>query len=149
MDDPIFEEYIQSLHSINPTINDFFMRDEWMNKNHIQPNVYSEKYYREMNNNNWKFLKKLNNKGKLSFYEDIFKSDLESSIHLEEDYLIYYYMPINIRSNKLIVYVGDCSGEGWYKFNIKKDYTDFLKRIQSLDDITNEIIKKNEIWYSG
>tara|TARA_Y100000996_G_C22554961_1_gene655194 strand:+ start:1458 stop:3062 length:1605 start_codon:yes stop_codon:yes gene_type:complete len=142
MDDPIFEEYIQSLHSINPTINDFFMRDEWMNKNHIQPNVYSEKYYREMNNNNWKFLKKLNNKGKLSFYEDIFKSDLESSIHLEEDYLIYYYMPINIRSNKLIDYVGDCSGEGWYKFTIKKDYTDFLKRIQSLDDITNEIIKK-------
>ena len=24
MDNPIFEEYIQELHNINPTINDFF-----------------------------------------------------------------------------------------------------------------------------
>lgn len=44
MDNPIFEEYIQELHNINPTINDFFMRDEWNDKNHIQPNVYSSEY---------------------------------------------------------------------------------------------------------
>ena len=46
MDNPIFEEYIQELHNINPTINDFFMREEWNNKNHIQPNVYSDEYDR-------------------------------------------------------------------------------------------------------
>ena len=142
MDNPIFEEYIQSLHTLNPTINDYFIRDEWNNKNHIQPNIYSEKYYSEINKNNKNILKKLKKKENLSFYEKILKDDLEKSIHLEEDYLIYYYMPINIRHNKLVQYVGDCSGEGWYKFSNKVDYINFLKRLKSLDGITDEIIKK-------
>ena len=59
MDDPIFEEYINELHTINPTINDFFMRDEWNVKNHIQPNIYSEEYYKKINDMNKKFLKRL------------------------------------------------------------------------------------------
>ena len=92
MDDPIFEEYINELHTINPTINDFFMRDDWNVKNHIQPNIYSEEYYKKINDMNKKFLKRLKKKDNLSFYEEIFKNDLESSIHLEEDYLIYYYI---------------------------------------------------------
>ena len=142
MDDPIFEEYIKSLHSINPIINDYFMKDEWNHKNHIQPNVYSEKFYSEINKNNKNILNKLKKKEGLSFYEKILKEDLENSIHLEEDYLIYYYMPINIRHNKLIDYVGDCSGEGWFTFDVKNDYLTFIKRLKSLDDITDEIIKK-------
>ena len=131
MDNPIFEEYIQSLHSLNPTINDYYMRDEWNNKNHIQPNIYSEKYYSEINKNNKNILKKLKKKEELSFYEKILKENLETHIHLEEDYLIYYYMPINIRHNKLIDYVGYCSGEGWYNFTNKVDYNNFLKRLKS------------------
>ena len=134
MDDPIFEEYLVELHTINPTINDFFMRDEWKDKNHIQPNIYSEEYYKKINDMNKKFLKRLKKKGELSFYEEIFKNDLESSIHLEEDYLIYYYMPISLRQNILLDYVGDCSGEGSYRFDNKKDYENFLKRLKSLDD---------------
>ena len=62
MDNPIFEEYIQSIHTLNPTINDYFIRDEWKDKNHIQPNIYSEKYYSEINKNDNKILKKLKKK---------------------------------------------------------------------------------------
>ena len=142
MDNPIFEEYLQALHSINPTINDFFMRDEWGNKNHIQPNIYSEEYFKEENSMNKYFLKKLEKSDKLSFHEKIFKEDLETDIHTEEGYNIFYYMPVNMRNNILINYVGSCSGEGWFTFSVKKDYLDFLKRLESLDDITNEIIKK-------
>ena len=142
MDDPIFEEYINEIHTINPTINDFFMRDGWNDKNHIQPNIYSEEYYKKINDMNKKFLKRLKKKGELSFYEEIFKNDLESSIHLEEDYLIYYYMPLSLRHNILLDYVGDCSGEGRYRFDNKKDYENFLKRLKSLDDIIDEAIKK-------
>ena len=69
MDDPIFEEYINELHTINPTINDFFMRDGWNVKNHIQPNIYSEEYYKKINDMNKKFLKRLKKKDELSFYE--------------------------------------------------------------------------------
>ena len=76
MDNPIFEEYIQSLHSINPTINDYFMRDEWNNKKHIQPNIYSEKYYKELNKINKVFLQRLKNIDNLSFYEKILKKDM-------------------------------------------------------------------------
>lgn len=142
MDNPIFEEYLNEVHSINPTINDFFMRDEWNDKNHIQPNIYSENHYKKINSMNKTFLKRLQKKDELSFYENMFKNDLESYVHLEEDYLIYYYMPIDIRSNILIDYVSDCSGEGGYTFDEKKDYLNFLKRLKSLDDITDEIIKK-------
>ena len=85
---------------------------------------------------------KLKKKGELSFYENILKDNLQQSINLEENYLIYYYMPINMRSNKLIDYAGDCSGEGWYTFRGKIDYINFLKRLKSLDEITDEIIKK-------
>ena len=112
MDNPIFEDYLNELHKINPTINDYFMREEWENKNHIQPNVYSEKYYKDLNRLNKDFLKRLNKKHELNFYEKIFKKDLESSIHLEEDYKIYYYMPINMRDNILLEYVSDYAGEG-------------------------------------
>ena len=142
MDDPIFEEYLVEIHNINPTINDFFMRDEWNDKNHIQPNIYSEEYYKNLNDINKKFFKRLECKKILSFYEEIFKNDLESSIHLEEDYLIYYYMPISLRNNILLDYVGDCSGEGSYSFDNKKDYENFLKRLKSLNSIVDEAIKK-------
>lgn len=142
MDNPIFEEYLIELHKINPTINDFFIRKEWESKNHIQPNVYSEEYYRKINDLEKFFLKRLNKKEKLSFYEKIFKSDIEASIHLEKDYKIYYYMPINMRDNILLEYVSDCSGEGTYNYDTKEKYIDFLKRLKSLDEITDEIIKK-------
>ena len=62
MDNPIFEEYIQELHNINPTINDFFMRDEWNDKNHIQPNVYSSEYDHKYLKLCKLFLKKLKKK---------------------------------------------------------------------------------------
>jgi prolyl oligopeptidase len=142
MDNPIFEDYLNELHKINPTINDYFMRDEWENKNHIQPNVYSEKYYKDLNRLNKDFLKRLNKKYELNFYEKIFKKDLDSSIHLEEDYKLYYYMPINMRDNILLEYVSDSSGEGGFRFDAKKDYENFVKRLKSLDGITEEIIKK-------
>ena len=92
MDDPIFEEYLDEIHSINPTMNDFFMRDEWNDKNHIQPNIYSEEYNKKINHVHKKFLKRLKGKEELSFYEELFKKDLQSSIHFEEGYLIYYYI---------------------------------------------------------
>ena len=142
MDNPIFEEYLNDLHSITPTINDFFMRDEWNHKNHIQPNIYSEEYYKKLNEMNKKYLKRLEQKKELSFYEKIFKKDLQTYIHLEEDYLIYYYMPISIRENILLDYVSDCSGEGGYRFDTKKDYENFLKRLKSLNAIIDEAIKK-------
>jgi len=142
MDDPIFEEYLVELHNINPTINDFFMREEWNDKNHIQPNIYSEVFYKKVNDMHKKFLKRLEQKKELSFYEEIFKKDLKSYIHFEEGYLIYYYMPISLRGNILLDYVGDCSGEGGYRFDTKKDYENFLKRLRSLNGIVDEAIKK-------
>ena len=51
-------------------------------------------------------------------------------------------MPINSLNNILIDYVNECSGNGYYTFKTNKDYTDFMKRLQSLKGITNEIIDK-------
>jgi len=138
----IFDEYINDLLKINPTINDFFLKDGYDNKKHIQPNVYSEKYYKTINDLNKKYLKILNKKEKLSFHEKILKHDLKDEIHLEEGYKIYFYMPIDIRDNIIIDYVTECSGNGFFKFKTKKDFYDFISRLKSLDDITNEVINK-------
>ena len=70
------------------------------------------------------------------------KEDISHYIHLDNEYKIYFYMPINIQDNILIKYVTDCSGNGFYRFEIKKDYMDFISRLKSLDSITDEIIKK-------
>lgn len=137
----IFDRYIDELLNINPTINDFFLKDGFEDKKHIQPNVYSEEYYKENNTLNKKYLKILK-KGELSFHERILKQDLEDAIHLEEGYKIYFYMPIDLRSNILIDYVTECSGNGFYIFKKKKDSIDFLSRLKSLDAITDEIIDK-------
>ena len=66
MDDnlPICDQYLNELFFIDPTINDFFLKDEWTKKNlgGIQPNIYSEKYYKDNLNLNKKYLKILNKK---------------------------------------------------------------------------------------
>ena len=123
MDNPIFEDYLNELHKINPTINDFFIREGWNDKNHIQPNIYSEEYYKNVNDLNRRFLKRLNKIDRLNFFENIFKKDLESYVHLEEDYKIYYYMPINMRDNILLEYVSECSGEGGLTNMIQRKIT--------------------------
>ena len=138
----IHDDYIKDYYNINPTINDFFLKDEWTNRKGEQPNIYSEEYYRRMNNLNKKYVKILKKKKNLSVYEKILKRDIEHSIHMEEGYMIYYYMPINISSNLLIHYVSECSGDGYYHFRTKKDYVYFLSRLKSLNGVTDEIIKK-------
>ena len=42
------DKYLYELIEINPTINDFFILKEFIHKRHIQPNVYSERYYEKL-----------------------------------------------------------------------------------------------------
>ena len=120
----IFDEYINDLLKINPTINDFFLKDGYEDKKHIQPNVYSEEYYKQLNDLNKRYLRTINKKSKLSFHERIFKQDLKDSTHLEEGYKIYYYMPIDIRGNIIIDYVTECSGNGFFIEECEKSNID-------------------------
>ena len=136
--DLLLGEYV----NLNPTLNDFFMEEKWAKKRHIQPNIYSEDYYRKQLLIDKKYLRILENKETLTYYDRIIKDDLLRSVHYEEDYQIYMFMPINSLNNILIDYVNECSGHGYYTFKTNKDYTDFMKRLQSLKGITNEIINK-------
>ena len=141
---PICDQYLNELFFIDPTINDFFLKDEWSKKNlgGIQPNIYSEKYYYDNLNLNNKYLKILNKKKNLSHSDKILKHDLEYDIYMEENYEIYMYVPVNLMDNLLISYISECSGNGSYTFDSIKKYDDFLKRIKSLDEITETIIER-------
>ena len=136
--DQLLEEYIK----INPTINDFYLKSKWSNKKHIQPNIYSEKYYHDILKIDKKYLSILEKKESLTRYDRILKDDLSKTIQFEENYEIYMYMPVGLLDNILISYVNECTGEGNYVFNSDKDYLDFMKRLKSLNGITNEIILK-------
>lgn len=138
------DQYLHEYFLINPTINDFFLKDEWTEKNlrKIQPNIYSEKYYNDVLNLNKKYLKILNEKKNLDYYDKILLFDIKHEIHMEEGYEIYMYMPVDLMENILTDYVSECAGNGNYIFETKQQYNDFLKRLESLDDITDTIIEK-------
>ena len=138
----ISSDYINEYYKINPTINDFFLKEEWNKKSHIQPNIYSEDYYKKLNDLDKKYLKLLNKKECLSFEDKLLYNNLEYDIHLEEDYEIYMYIPINSMNNLLFDYISEANGNGAFIFEKREDYEIFLQRIKSLTPITDELIKK-------
>ena len=44
------DKYLHELLKINPVLNDFFLKEEFESRKHIQPNIYSEKYYNDVLN---------------------------------------------------------------------------------------------------
>ena len=136
------DEYLYELLTINPPLNDFFLDERFLDQKHIQPNIYSERFYRKLHQLDKKYLKILEKKKEKTLYDQILLRDVKHNIHMELEYEIYMYMPINYNDNILIDYVTECSGNGTYFFTTKKDYSDFLKRVTSLSSITNEIILK-------
>ncbi len=140
MGEDICNSYIRDYYYINPTVNDFFLKDEWSSRKGEQPNVYLKGYDDKIQVLNQKYLDKLRKKGCLSFREGILKKDLIDAIHLQKLNRNFKYLPINSRNNILIDYVTECSGEGIYLFQSRGDYNQFLLRLIKLKEITDEII---------
>ena len=136
------DEYLHEYIKVDPTLNDFFLKEEYLSKRHIQPNIYSEEYYDKLNKIDHKYLEILQKKECLTIYDKILLNDIQNNIHMEEEYEIYVYMPIDLMGNILIHYVTESNGGGSYQFDKKKDYDDFISRLKSLNGITDEIIRK-------
>lgn len=134
------DAYLNQLTKIDPTLNDFLSNVSY--PKHIQPNVYSESYYQKIHKLNQDYLKLIQKKTQKTRYDKLLRKDILYSIHLEDDYEIFMYMPIDLYNNKLIDYVTECSGNGYYQFNQPSDYTHFMKRMKTLTPMTNEIILK-------
>ena len=135
------DKYLYELILINPTLNDIFQFEEYKDKKHIQPNIYSEKYYNELYRLDMKYLRILKKKEKTT-NDRILERDLKYNTKMEKGYKIFMYMPVNINDNILFDYVSECRGNGIYFFNSRNDYYDFMKRLKSLTPITEEIIQK-------
>ena len=135
------DKYLGELIFFNPPINDRFNLPIKCKRSY-QPNVYSEEYYKRIHKLNKKYKKLIDKKKRKTRYDEIFLRELNSEIHYEEGYEIYYYLPIDIYENILIDYVSECRGDGNFQFNTVDDYYIFLKRLTSLDSITDEIISK-------
>lgn len=138
----ISDKYLKEIYRVNPTINDFFYKKEWEKRKHIQPNIYSEDYYKKLNDVDKKYIKILKNKDKLTFDDKLLLENIIYDVHLEEGYKIYMYMPIDSMNNILIDYVSEANGNGSFIFENKNDYSIFLERIKSLNSITDEILTK-------
>ena len=117
----VCDKYLHEYMKINPTLNDFFLKKEYLSKRHIQPNIYTEEYYDKLNKLDNKYLDILAKNDNLSIYDKLLQEDIKYNIHMEEEYEIYDYMPIDIMDNILISYVTESSGEGSYQFTKKKD----------------------------
>ena len=138
----ISDDYIEEYYNINPTINDFFLKEKWNNKKHIQPNIYSEEYNKLIYKLNKKFILLLKQKKNLSFDDKLLLHNLKYTNYINDNYIFLKYLPIDLMNNLLIEYVTEANGEGIYLFKKKDDYNYFLKRIKSLNNITETIIKK-------
>ena len=51
------DQYLHENIDVDPTLNDFFLKEEYLSKRHIQPNIYSEEYYKKMNKIDHKYKK--------------------------------------------------------------------------------------------
>lgn len=138
----VCDKYLHELIKINPTLNDFFLFDEYLHLKHVLPIIYSESHYEKLHKLDVKYEGILKKKRNINLYDRILLRDIQDNIHRELDYEIYMYMPINLNENLLVEYVTECSGNGSYIFDKKKDYLDFMERLKSLPKITNEIILK-------
>lgn len=136
------DKYLHELIKINPTINDYFLFDEYLHLKHILPDIYSEKHYKKLHDLDLKYKKILKKKKNHNIYDKILLRNINYDIHMETEYEIYMYMPIGLNDNILVEYVTETSGNGIYNFKKRKDYLDFLKRLKTLPVITNEIITK-------
>lgn len=136
------DRYLHELINIDPTVNDFFLFEKYLDKKHIQPDIYSEKHYKKLHDLDLKYEKILKDKKNHNIYDKILLRDINYSIHMETEYEIYMYIPINLNENILVDYVTECSGNGSYVFNNKNDFIAFMKRLKVLDTITKEILEK-------
>ena len=118
------DEYLQQLLIIDPTIHDFLSTTTY--PKHIQPNVYSESYYEKTHKLDQEFLKRINKQPKQTRYDKLLKHNIEYSIHLEDDYEIYMYIPVDLYHNKL----PDPSGEDI--LNIHKEIEELKKKMDNL-----------------
>jgi uncharacterized protein (DUF885 family) len=138
----LVDEYLDQFIKINPTFNDYLNNDKYLKLKSIQPNIYSEPYYKKLFDLDKKYHDRLKNVKQRDFYQEILFHDLKHNIKMETGYEIYMYMPVNNYNNLLIDYVTDCRGDGNYLFKNENDYLCFMKRLKSLDDICNTIIEK-------
>ena len=136
------DKYLYKLIQINPTMNDFFLKEEFIDKKDVQKNIYSENFYEQLHNLDKEYLKILNHKHQRTFFDEILLRDIKYNIHMETHYEIYMYIPVNHSDNLLIHYVTECNGNGIYQFKTRKDYIHFLGRLKVLPHVTNEIILK-------
>ena len=123
------DKYLYKLIQINPTMNDFFLKEEFIDKKDVQKNIYSENFYEQLHNLDKEYLKILNHKHQRTFFDEILLRDIKYNIHMETQYEIYMYIPVNHSDNLLIHYVTECNGNGIYQFKTRKDYIHFLCRL--------------------
>ena len=136
------DKYLHELIKIDPTMNDFFLFDNYLHLKGVLPDIYSEKHYQKLHTLDIKYQKILEKKNPLTLYDRILLRDIKHNIHMEMKYEIYMYMPINLNENIIVDYVTECSGNGLYIFEKRKDYLDFMLRLKTLPIITDEIIQK-------
>ena len=72
----IVDEYFDLFIKINPTFNDYFNNDKYLKLKSIQPNIYSEPYYKKLFDLDKSFHNRLNNVKKRDFYQEILFHDL-------------------------------------------------------------------------
>ena len=123
------DKYLHEMIKIEPTMNDFFLFEEYLDKKGIQPDTYSEKHYEKLHTLDKKYRDLLDQKEEKTFSDRILLRDINHNIHMELDYEIYMYMPINLNDNILVDYVTECSGSGNYSFEKRKDYLDFMIKL--------------------
>ena len=90
------DKYLHELLKINPVLNDFFLKDEFMSRKHIQPNIYSEDHYLKLYNLDKKYKKILEKKQEKTFYDKILLRDVIFNMHMETEYEIYMYIPVTL-----------------------------------------------------
>lgn len=133
--DDYFKEYIELFPSLNDSLNlkQFrYLNDKMednLDENHLQK---QEKFYK-------KYLNKMNAIKNKKIYDKVLLNICQES--LESFNYNFHLVPINHQENIISHIFEMATGEGIFIFKFKKDYSNFLKKIDIYPKIIESIIK--------
>ncbi len=135
----LYDKYFHENIELNPSVNDYLNLSKYKYLKNKMENPFSKVHKKKVTQLNKKYLALLNKKKILNIFEKTLKYTIE--IELENDKYDLDLMPINHQENIITYILENANGSTGYIYKTKKDYNDFLQKIQIFPEIIDSIIQ--------
>jgi uncharacterized protein (DUF885 family) len=139
----IYDDYFHETMLLNPSSNDSLNLSKYKYLKNRMENSFDKDHIEKNKKLHLKYLEKIKKKNKLNIFD-------KTLIYSCENYLEYFkynleLIPINHQENIITYILENAGGDFCYSYKIKKDYDDFLIKMENFESIVNCIIENMKI----